>query len=287
MSILTVFILVLTLAKGIKLQCNNCEIQLSNKSYTSLPIGQICQSFDAKSLIAVNNNISSLRNLRNLSCLTSLKAIDLSHNLITLDIESDDLDQLNFTGIIEQIDLSFNSIEFLNTSLFLTRNNKTRFPKLSVFKINNNRLKCFDLLIPLSLPNPSLIFDASNNKIQMLKNILRKSFRENPFYSDFSNENRTINLLNNQIKVFGHETLCEYNVEKPSDLEIFLTRMSFLNIMDQKLMCQCPAFFYKSVYLFRQINNQSIDHSALIYQQKCSNIAQNPLVLDYTCGVFI
>ena len=66
MSILTVFILVLTLAKGIKLQCTNCEIQLSNKSYTSLPIGQICQSFDAKGLIATNNSISSLRNLRNL-----------------------------------------------------------------------------------------------------------------------------------------------------------------------------------------------------------------------------
>jgi len=220
---------------------------------------------------------------KKLNCLNNLTILDLSHNLILLDLDGSDLDGINFTDQIQYVDLSFNSIEFLNTSLFVTNQNKSRFPKLEIFKINNNRLISFDLLIPITFPNTRFLLDVSNNQIKSFKNQLKRSFRENPFYYDL-NENRTVNMANNQLSILSDETFTkEYYIFTPSDLEIFLQRISSLDLFDQSLMCECMACLKDTVALFRQINKQSLDISVKLLKKNCSNL--NGQIFNYTCGV--
>ena len=199
-------------------------LDFSQNSFTSIQTSLLCKFNKTIELNLSYNKIKTIENkLNELKCMPNLAKIDLSHNEIENWLYEPDDD---FGANLEHLDLSYNSIYYLDTSLFIKNKSQPRFPKLKYFKISNNKLANFDLLIPLSLPSANLYFDASSNPIRSFKNQLRKSFRENPFYFDVNSAQRNVYLNDNRLEKFGQDLLYEYGIKSSHDMEIFLTRIA-------------------------------------------------------------
>lgn len=253
--------------------------------YTEIPINQICKFKNVISLNLSHNFLESLLYFKELRCFINLLKIDLSHNRInnTFEIRMNDFMAFN----LEHIDLSFNSIDYLDTLSFFNSKNQSRFPNLITFKINNNKLKSFDLLIPLSLPSSSLYFDASFNLIRKFENIQKFSFKNKLFHHDIVSS-RLIDLANNLIDgsfIFNdHILIKEYGIERASDLEIFLNKIENIRFVNVTIECLCPIFDRKFIRWLNEIK-ANLDENNFIFKFKCSNF--NSYLHNYTCGVII
>lgn len=260
-------------------------VLFQNNAYSAIPVDILCRFSNAYHINLSYNRIKSIKTtLRRLVCLRGLNEIDLSHNQIQSSLVNEDFSD-ELSANLEYLDLSFNSIDYLDTNAFLKSQSELRFPKLRYFNINNNQLKIFDLLIPLTLPSFRLQFDASYNPIEKFVNKYRRSFKENPFFYDVSYPNRSVNLVNNKLNRFGDELLDEYMIKTETDLEVFLNRIGNYMLVQRQnsIICTCPTFSSVSVSWFRQLTQ--IDRSLSLYKLSCSNIPHRPFVLSYSCGV--
>ena len=251
-----------------------------------IPVELLCRFTNAYHINLSNNGIKQIGDtISQLKCLKKLTEINLSNNMIEF-LNPSDLDD-DICLNLQHFDLSFNLFHTLDVGLFLKKTDltQTRFPKLKYFSIKGNRLNEFDILIPLSLPNSKLNFDASSNSITSFRNARKRSFRENPYFADFNSESRLVNFANNQISELGNQFFDEYEVKTASDFEIFIARIANYLIINQSfpLNCKCPSFRQNSVEWFKQIKN--FNYSLSIFQLKCHNIDGNPFVFNYTCGV--
>ena len=263
-------------------------IDFSNNIFAEIPIDLICRFSNAYHINLSRNKIKRVDDsIGQLKCLKKLKELNLSNNLIQILSPQDLNDDMSL--ILEYFDLSNNLIGYLDPLLFIKQSDltQTRFPKLRYFSISGNKLTEFDLLTPLSLPNPNLYFDASLNSIKTFKNVHKKSFLENPYFVDFNSPSRLVNLTNNQLTGFENEFLNEYGIESVSDFEVFISRISnyLMSNQNKPYNCKCPSFTQKSVDWFKQLRN--INQNLSFFQLKCNNINEKPFALNYSCGVRI
>ncbi len=262
-------------------------INFSDNLFTTIPIDLLCGFSNAFHVNLRRNQIKAVNTIGDLKCLKKLTELNLSFNLIQYLNSADFNDEMSL--ILEYIDLSKNAINTLDTSFFLKRldDTVTRFPKLRHFSISENKLTEFDLLMPLSLPNPILNFDVSSNSIKSFRNFHKKSFRENPYIVDYNSKSRFVNLTNNHLNGFDNDILKEYGVGSVWDFEIFISRISNYLMNNQKspLYCKCPSFRQNGVDWFKQLTN--INQNLSLFELRCSNIDGNAFAFNYTCGVIV
>jgi hypothetical protein len=260
-------------------------LDISYNLYTEIPINQICKFKNVIDINVSHNSLESLIYFKELRCFLNLSKIDLSHNRIAGSFEIRINDYIAYN--LEHIDLSYNSIDYLDLLSFFDSKNQSCFPNLKTFKINNNKLRSFDLLIPLSLPSSVLYFDATFNSIKIFENKYKFLFKNKLFNHDII-ASRFINLTKNQIDIdliINKNVLIEeYNIKRSTDLEIFLNKIENIQLINTKeqIKCLCPIFDKKFIRWFYEIKT-NLDKSNFIFKFKCSNFGS--YLHNYDCGV--
>jgi hypothetical protein len=265
------------------------EIDLSPNVFTEIPIVQICEFKYIDLLDLSSNQITNLNGaFVHLKCLRFLNKIDLSNNQIDTPLLAADFDD-NFAAQIQSLNLSSNRIKFIETLTFLKKEGSTRFPNLKYLNIENNLIKEFDLLWPLTLPSSSLIITLKQNPIDTLFNQNNKSF-DDPIFNNPMIGNRFVDLVDNKLQFLDDSNLLQYGLKSPNDLKEFLRNISNYDMRQSNFVptfqCYCSngSIEHQVVTWFRSFS-QGFKSESPIYKLYCSNIANRSFILDYKCQV--
>lgn len=265
------------------------DLILNPNTYTVAPTSNICQFININFLDFSYNQLASITNLfQTLKCLTAVKIINLSNNLISSPILSTDFDD-GLASQLQKLDLSNNRIPSIETRAFLKSDGTPRFLNLQYLGLTNNFLKQLDLLWPLTFPVSSVTVDLSNNPIDTLVNQLNQSYASSSFPYAATGA-RTINIKNSLHTTFDDTNILQYGVQSAVDLLGFLNKISNYDFRQSNgsnvFSCTCPAFGLYVVTWYRQLlTASSINTVALINQLYCANLANNVYVLNFNCPV--
>jgi hypothetical protein len=265
------------------------ELDLSPNLYDRFVLDELCPFVNIYLFDISYNRLTSLTNaFVELSCLQSLKHLDLSNNQIRTPLLASDFltDNESFSINLEYLNMNNNQIPSIESSVFLLSDGTARFKKLSFLGLANNRLKELDLLWPMIMPNNHLVVDLSNNNIKILKNELSSSrFDEDLFVPMTSN--RSVDIRNNSLFALNDSNLLQYKINNQYDFEKFLFKLSNYDFsqIPNGLECDCSVNNdSNTVFWYRLISNRIADKMAPIYQLNCKRIPLN-YIFDYDCSV--
>jgi hypothetical protein len=260
-------------------------LDLSPNVYTTVPLTQICQFRYVDILDMSLNNLTSLTGVFNsLGCLTALKTIDFSNNLIATPLRGTDFDQI-FAAQYESLNFTKNRIPYISTDVFFKSDGSTRFPNLRYLGLAINELKTLDFLWPLSLPQPTLKIDLKLNKIDMLTNELNLGFNDARFKYPMTGS-RSLDATTNNFQYFDDSNLLQYGINNQFEFKQFLNKIQNYDFRQSNLVrtfiCYCPPSGLYTVFWYQQIKS-SIITEAPIFQLFCTRFEGLVYIFDFPC----
>ena len=264
------------------------QINLSPNYYTVVPLQQLC-SFKYVLLLDLSfNKITSLTGIfSGLSCMTALKIINFSNNLVNTPLVQKDFDD-TLSSQLTSLNLTNNQIPYLETAVFLKTDGTSRFPRLNYLGLASNYIRQLDLLWPLSLPSPTLFVDMKLNPIDTLVNQLTVSFNQPAFRFGMTSQ-RYFDATNNRLQYLNDNFLLQYGLLSVDDFFSFITRLGNFDFrqstLEHTFLCYCPQTGSQTITWFKSVKPY-LNLSYPIFQLYCSNFAGNVYVFDISsCGV--
>ena len=261
---------------------------MSPNLYTILPVSQLCPFVGMISLDLSNNLILSMTGrFKSLSCLTSLKVLDLSSNLIMSPLVASDFED-TLPARLTSLNLNYNQIPSIDSDVFIKSDNTSRFPNLTYLGLVGNQIKVLDLLWPLSLPSLTLSVDLSFNPIASLQSSLssRFNFRNDLFVA--MSGNRSVNAAGNSLTSIADSQLMQYQIYSAAGFVILLGKLANVNLQTSLpstyFTCFCPpATGLYTVYWYGQIRNSISSTNAPIFSLYCANTTT--YIFNFACPV--
>ena len=222
---------------------------------------------------------------KTLACLNKLTRLDLSANAISSHLLDSDFDD-TLRNNLQWLSLSNNVIPSLDSNVFMYPNGTTKFPNLDYLDLSNNLIVALDILWPMTIPNPNLYVDLSNNPIKSLHNQLNGLFTDNSYIA--MSGNRTIDVTGNNLVSFDDSQLLQYNIGSSNGFKIFLNKLQNYDFKQQKnkFVCNCPlSTGLYTVNWYKMISNtlSNIANSSIL-QLNCSKIV-GKTVFNFKCTV--
>ena len=266
------------------------QLIMSPNTYTVLPISGICQFININLLDVSNNQLTTITGLfSSLNCLPMLTTLIMANNFIATSIKQADFDDTLCQQLIS-LDLSYNQIPSIDSNAFIKSDGTTRFKNLQFLSLNNNLIKQFDLLWPLTIPAPTLSVDLSSNPITTLVNGFNKPYSSSVFAYSMTGR-RNVNIENNKLQTFSDSNLLQYGLTNSNDLNLFLKMIANYDFRQSNrssittITCSCPSLGLQTVSWYKELYAlSSINTGALINQLYCNNIA-NTYPLNIDCSV--
>jgi hypothetical protein len=261
------------------------ELILAPNIYTKIPFQQLCLFKRIYFLDLSYNLLTNLTNaFKSLECLESLRKLDISNNYIKTPLLASDFNDQTFKNI-EHINMNRNRIPFVETRLFFKLDGSSRFPKMKYLGLANNKIKQFDLLWPMSLPNRNVHIDLSNNNIDTLINQMNLDFRNESFMPMINN--RRVDIINNDLRELSDSNLLQYGLNSNSDFKLFLTKITNYDFRQHNnlFQCKCPKSTGSyTVHWYKSFSDTVNKLNGSIHQLTCANIPDAG-IFDFNCKV--
>ncbi|CAF1005212.1 unnamed protein product, partial [Brachionus calyciflorus] len=259
------------------------ELDLSPNLYNVVPVDQLCPFTNIYLLDMSFNRLTNLTNIfKELSCLVSLRILDLSNNRITTPILASDFEDTLPSQLVS-LKLNNNRIPSIESAVFVKSNGDSRFPSLELLDLSNNLIRVFDLLWPMTIPSIELTIKLNNNQINNITNQLKMSFDE-PLFTPMI-DRRRVDLTNNQISRLDDTNLLQYGPNSPDSFREFLYKLSNYDFGQNRsnFICNCPTGIGSySVLFYRNISARITDKTAPIYRLFCSSPI-NVYIFEFPC----